>query len=40
MPHRILMLEVESARQRWAAAGHPLYEFVFETEHAEIDLSA
>jgi hypothetical protein len=38
MPHRILMLEVESARQRWAAARHPLYEFVFETEHAEIDL--
>jgi hypothetical protein len=40
MPHRILMLEVETARQRWAAAGHPLYQFVFETEHADIDLSA
>jgi len=39
MPHRILMLEVQSARERWAATRHPMYEFVFETEHAEIDLS-
>lgn len=39
LPHRILMLEVASARQRWAAVGHPLYEFVFELEHAEIDLA-
>jgi hypothetical protein len=39
VPHRILMLEVESARQRWQAVRHPLYEFVFETEHVEIDVS-
>ena len=40
LPHRILMLEIESARRRWAAARHPMFEFMFESEHEEIDLDA
>jgi hypothetical protein len=38
LPHRVMSFEVGSAEQRWAAAGHPLYDFIFRTVHPDIDL--
>lgn len=38
MPHRVMSFEVESAEARWAAARHPLFEFVFRTHHPDIDV--
>ena len=38
LPHRVMCLQ-SAAQSSWAAAQHPLYRFVFETEHADIDLS-
>ena len=40
IPHRILSFEVDTAEERWSAARHPLYGFVFETRHPDIDLGA
>jgi hypothetical protein len=40
IPHRVLKFEVETAEERWRAASHPLYDFVFSTRHPDIDLSA
>ncbi len=39
LPHRVMAGQVSVARQRWKEAGHPLYRFVFETDHPDIDLS-
>jgi hypothetical protein len=39
IPHRVMTFDVDSARERWLAAQHPLYGFVFLTEHADLDLS-
>ncbi|WP_087657252.1 N-acyl amino acid synthase FeeM domain-containing protein [Caballeronia terrestris] len=39
LPHRVLAGEVGVARQRWEEAGHPLFRFVFQTHHPDIDLS-
>jgi hypothetical protein len=38
LPHRVMSFEVGSAEERWAAAGHPLYDFIFRTTHPDIDL--
>lgn len=38
LPHRVMCLR-SAAQSSWAAAQHPLYRFVFETQHADIDLS-
>jgi hypothetical protein len=38
LPHRVMSFEVGSAEARWAAAGHPLYDFIFRTAHPDIDL--
>ena len=38
IPHRVMSFEVGSAEQRWREASHPLYDLVFRTEHADIDL--
>lgn len=38
LPHRVMCLR-SAAQSSWAAALHPLYKFVFETQHADIDLS-
>jgi hypothetical protein len=38
LPHRIMAGQVSVARQRWNEAKHPLYRFVFETQHRDIDL--
>lgn len=40
LPHRVMSFEVGSAERRWAAAGHPLYDFIFRTTHPDIDLGA
>jgi hypothetical protein len=40
LPHRVLAGEVGVARQRWEEAKHPLFQFVFQTHHADIDLRA
>lgn len=39
VPHRVMGLR-SATQANWAAAQHPLYKFVFETHHADIDLSA
>jgi hypothetical protein len=39
IPHRVLAFEVGSARARWAAANHPLLNFMCGTHHPDIDLS-
>jgi hypothetical protein len=38
LPHRVLAGEVGVARQRWEEAKHPLFQFVFQTHHPDIDL--
>jgi hypothetical protein len=38
MPHRVLAKPVAVAQQRWAQVSHPLYRFVFETYHPDIDV--
>jgi hypothetical protein len=38
LPHRVLAGEVGVARRRWEEAKHPLFEFVFQTRHPDIDL--
>ncbi len=40
IPHRVLSFEVGTAEERWSAAQHPLYDFVFRTHHPDIDLGA
>ncbi len=36
--HRVLAFDVETAEERWAAANHPLFDFVFRTRHPDLDL--
>jgi hypothetical protein len=38
IPHRVMSFEVASAERRWREAAHPLYDLVFRTRHADIDL--
>ena len=38
IPHRVLAFDVETAEERWAAAKHPLFNFVFRTRHPDMDL--
>jgi hypothetical protein len=37
MPHRIMAFEVDSAEKKWRTAHHPLYNFVFQTYHPDLD---
>jgi hypothetical protein len=39
MPHRVLGFEVETADARWAAVHHPLYKFMVQTHHPDLDLA-
>jgi hypothetical protein len=39
LPHRIMSLGVAAAQERWAAAPHPHFDFMFRTRHPDIDLS-
>lgn len=38
MPHRVMSFEVATAEARWAAAQHPLFNFIFRTNHPDIDV--
>ena len=38
MPHRVMSFEVDTAEERWAAARHPLFDFIFRTRHPDIML--
>jgi len=40
IPHRALAFDVASAEQRWAAARHPLFDFIFRTQHPDIDVKS
>lgn len=39
IPHRVLILEIATLKERWAGANHPLYDFFFQTQHPDLDLS-
>jgi hypothetical protein len=39
LPHRIMAFDTTSAQRRWGETRHPLYPFVFETQHADLDAS-
>ncbi|WP_096723301.1 N-acyl amino acid synthase FeeM domain-containing protein [Paraburkholderia acidicola] len=39
MPHRVMAKPVALAQKRWAEVRHPLYRFVFQTYHPDIDLN-
>lgn len=39
IPHRVLAFNIELADANWRAAGHPLYDFVVNTSHPDIDIS-
>ncbi len=36
LPHRVMAFDVATARQRWAAAGHPLFGLIFEMHHPDL----
>jgi hypothetical protein len=38
VPHRVMSFEPATARALWKKEKHPLYGFVFETFHADINL--
>ena len=38
IPHRVLAFNIERAKPVWREAKHPLYDFVINTKHADIDL--
>jgi hypothetical protein len=39
IPHRVMALDVLNAKARWSEAKHPLFGFMCETSHPDIDLS-
>ncbi|MDO8262110.1 MAG: hypothetical protein Q7T21_02685 [Gallionella sp.] len=38
LPHRVMSFNVETAEVRWAAAKHPLFDFIFRTHHPDLDI--
>jgi hypothetical protein len=40
LPHRVMSFNVETAEVRWAAANHPLFNFIFRTDHPDLQLGA
>ena len=38
IPHRVMKFEIKTAQARWAKASHPMYDFIFNTRHPDIDL--
>jgi len=36
LPHRVMAFDVATARQRWAAASHPLFGLMFEMHHPDL----
>jgi hypothetical protein len=39
MPHRVMGFDVRDAQRLWIANSHPLFKFVVETNHVDIDIS-
>ena len=39
VPHRVMLLSPTNAQAQWAAYKHPLFDFMVETYHPDIDLS-
>ncbi len=39
LPHRIMHFHVAAAREIWAGAGHPLFDFHFRKNHRDIDIN-
>jgi len=39
VPHRVLSFSPSGAKQLWRKHKHPLYRFIFETHHPDLDLS-
>lgn len=39
VPHRVLSFSPSGAKQLWSSHRHPLYRFIFETNHPDLDLS-
>lgn len=40
VPHRVMCFDPSDAQRLWKLHEHPLYHFVFETNHPDIDLSS
>jgi hypothetical protein len=40
LPHRVMSFNVDTAEERWAAAKHPLFNFIFRTLHSDIQLDS
>jgi hypothetical protein len=40
LPHRVMSFNVDTAEERWAAAKHPLFNFIFRTNHPDIQLDS
>ncbi|MES2933959.1 MAG: hypothetical protein V4805_10790 [Pseudomonadota bacterium] len=40
MLHRIMSFSVNSAESNWAAAQHPMFDFIFRTHHPDIDVGS
>ncbi len=40
LPHRVMSFNVETAEERWAAAKHPMFNFIFRTTHPDIQLDS
>ena len=38
IPHRVMSFEVGTAQRRWAEANHPLFDFIFKTNHPDLQL--
>lgn len=38
IPHRIMCMQPATAQARWLAAMHPMYDFIFETLHPDLDI--
>jgi hypothetical protein len=38
IPHRIMCFEPATAQSRWRAANHPMYNFMIQTSHPDIDV--
>lgn len=38
LPHRIMALEVDTAEERSGAANHPLFDYLFRTHHADLQI--
>jgi GNAT superfamily N-acetyltransferase len=38
LPHRVMYFHVNTAKQLWSLAKHPLYDFIFNTNHSDTNL--